>query len=157
MSVARLVAAFAATLLLSGCYFYIADIAVRGSEPTPPFTREDQERVKATVIEIARSAGLWETDTAAKLASMPSSSSPYREFVSAGAPGGSPERRHVSILGQMREDRREIYIGVRDSERGEPLPETAKLIEDLRIALEHALPGRRVEVTHRTKHRLFGP
>jgi hypothetical protein len=143
-------------LLLCGCYTYGALVSVPQPDLAPPFTHEEQETAKAIAIEISSAAGFWQTDDAAKLAAIPSSW-PYVEFVSLGAPGGDAEHRHVSILGSMRKDRRELRISVGDDARGDPGPATIQLIEDLRAALERAFPDCQVEVTARKKLHLLAP
>jgi hypothetical protein len=57
----------------------------------------------------------------------------------------------------MRRDRREIRVVVSDYERGEPLPATRKMIDDLQSALARAFPDCRVEVTSRTRLHGFAP
>jgi hypothetical protein len=145
-----------ASVLLSGCYIYGASISVTHPDQAHAFTLQDQDAARAIVIEIGRSEGFWETDTAAKL-SAAESSWPYLYFVSLGAPGGSAELRSIDILGAMRKDRREIHVSVGDDARGEPIPSTLKMIDDLRAALERTFPGCRVEVTSRKKLHLFAP
>jgi hypothetical protein len=145
-----------ASALLGGCYIYGAFVSVTDPDQAHAFTLRDQDAARAIVLEIGRSGGFWETDTAAKLSAV-ESSRPYLYFVSLGAPGGSAEQRSIDILGAMRKDRREIQVSVGDDARGEPLPSTRKMVDDLRAALERAFPGCRVEVTSRKKLHLFAP
>jgi hypothetical protein len=152
----RLAACVGSALLLGGCYTYGANVSIVRPDPAPSFTQQEQETAKAITLRIGRAAGFWETDVAEKLSADPMSS-PYLWFVSLGAPGGDPERRHVSILGMVRKDRRELQISVGDSTRGDPTPATAQLIEDLRVALERAFRDCQVEVTHRKKLHLLAP
>lgn len=155
-SIQRLVGSIASVLLLGGCYIYGAFISVTQPDRAPPFTPRDQEAARAIAVEVGRAAGFWETDAAEKLAAH-ESSWPYLYFVSLGAPGGSVEQRSISILGAMRKDRREIRLSVGDDARGEPLPSTQRMIDDLRAALERAFPDCRVEVTSRKKLHLLAP
>jgi hypothetical protein len=142
--------------LFCGCYTFGAVVTVQPDDQTASFTLEEQETARAIVIDIGRAAGFWETEVAEKLSADPSSS-PYLWFVSLGAPGGDPERRHVSIAGVVRKDRREIQISVEDSMRGDPTPATAKLIEDLHGALERAFPRYRVQLTQESELHLLAP
>ena len=74
------------------------------------------------------------------------------------APGGGDfDQKSVGVSGGMRNDRREIRIVFGDYDRGQPLPSTQKMIDDLRVALERAFPDCRIEVTRHDKPRLFGP
>jgi hypothetical protein len=155
-SALRLALVFASGLLVSGCYIYGAAISVVPDERAAAFTQEEQETARALAVRVGRSAGFWETDDAAKL-SASDTTWPYRYFVSLGAPGGNAQQRSVSILGAIRKDRREIQISVGDDARGEPLPETRKMIDELRAALESAFPDCRVEVTTRKKLHLLAP
>jgi hypothetical protein len=151
----RVVAVLASTLLF-GCYIYVANIVIQGPDPTQLFSQVEQERAKTITIEAGRAAGFWQTDDAEWLSSYPSTW-PYLAFVSLGAPGSRSGQRSVSILGEMRKDRREIRITVDDIERGDPLPATTELIEELRAALEQAFPDCSVEVTSRKKLHLLAP
>jgi len=159
-SLRRFVACVGSALLLCGCYTYSALISVSPVDRAGALTREEQVAARAIVVEIGRAAGFWETDVAKRLseieASQPSSW-PYHTFVSLGAPGGSTEQRSIAILGEMRGDRREIRIGVGDHERGEPLPATRKMIDDLQSALARAFPDCRVEVTSSRHLHWFAP
>ena len=143
-------------LMLVGCYVHGTFISVSPTDAARSFTPEEQDAAKAIAIRIGRAAGFWETDVAQKLSSA-RSSWPYVWFVSLGAPGGSVEKRSISIAGEMRKDRREIRISVGDDARGEPLPDTLRMIEDLRAALEREFPGCSVEVTSRKKLHLLAP
>ena len=151
----RLVAVLASTPLF-GCYVYVANIVVQGPDPAQTFSQIEQERAKTIAIEAGRAAGFWQTEHAERLSSHPSTW-PYLAFVSLGAPGSRSARRSVSILGEMRKDRREIRITVDDIERGDPLPATSELIERLRAALEQAFPDRSVEMTSRKELHLLAP
>jgi hypothetical protein len=144
-------------LMLVGCYVHGTFISISPIDTARSFTPEEQDAAKAIAIRIGRAAGFWETDVAQKLSSHRSSSWPYVLFVSLGAPGGSVERRSISIAGEMRQDRREIRISVGDDARGEPPPDTRRMIEDLRAALEREFPGCSVEVTSRKKLHLLAP
>jgi len=143
-------------LMLVGCYVHGTLISVMPTDSARSFTQQEQDAARAIAIRIGRAAGFWETDVARKLSSQPSSW-PYVWFVSLGAPGGSVEKRSISIAGEMRKDRREIRISVGDDARGEPLPDTRQMIEDLRAALERAFPDCSVEVTSRKKLHLLAP
>jgi hypothetical protein len=144
-------------LLAGGCTMYGASVSVLRPEGSPSFTQQDQDTAKSIVVEVSRAAGFWETDTAEKLSDHESSSS-YRWFVSLGAPGGGDfDQDSVDISGEMRKDRREIRVSIGDDVRGEPLPSTRKLVEDLRVALERAFPESRVTVTSRKVVRWFAP
>lgn len=156
MKLVQLIAVCLGSLSVSGCFFYGVGISVVPPDTAPPITLDDRERVERIVIEVGRKEGFRETDVAERISATPSSS-PYVWFVSLGGPDGAADQRSVSISGQMRKDRREIRVFVRDYERAEPLPATQRLIDDLRQALERAFPGWRVDVTMRKKHRLFGP
>ena len=136
---------------------YGARVSVLRPEGAPSFTPEEQATAKSIVVEVCRAAGFGETDTAEKLSDH-ESSSPYRWFVSLGAPGGGDfDQDSVDISGEMRKDRREIRVSVGDWARGEPLPSTQKMVEDLRAALERAFPDCRVTVTSRKVVRWFAP
>jgi hypothetical protein len=156
MNFLRLITAIGSVLLLCGCTMFGAVVSIQPPDRTASFTLEEQETAKAIVIDIGRAAGFWETDVAEKLSANPTTS-PYLWFVSLGAPGGNPERRHVSILGIVRNDRRELRISVSDDERGDPTPATAQLIEALRETLQRAFPNSRVEVTFRKSLHWFAP
>jgi hypothetical protein len=130
---------------------YNASIHVQ--RPDGTFTPNEQDAAKAIVVEICRAAGFRETDTPDALSDHPSSS--YRWFVSLG--GKDFEQDSVGISGGMRKDRREIRIVLEDERRGEPLPSTRKMIDDLRVALERAFPDSHVEVTTKKIPRVFGP
>lgn len=155
-SARRIVLCVGSVVALAACYVHGTSISITRADPKPTFTQREQDTAKTIVIQIGRAAGFWETDVAEKLAG-PASSRPYLWFVSLGAPGGSPEQRSVSISGEMRSDRREIRVSVADSARGEPLPSTRQMIEDLRVALERAFPDCHVEVTSRRKLHLLAP
>src|SRR5262249_54763223 len=154
----RAIACWIAVALFASCCSFVFDasIYVRRSDATSPFTEQDEQKAKAIVAEICRRAGFWETDAAEKL-SAPATSWPYRYFVSLGAPGSSAEQRSITILGEMRKDRGEIRVSVGDDSRGEPLPRTRELIDELRVALERAFPDSRVEVVMRRTRRGFAP
>ncbi len=154
--VGRVVICVASVLALGGCYIHRTLISVTQVDAAALFTREDQDTAKAIVIQICRAAGFWETDVAERLSAYPSSR-PYLWFVSLGAPGGNLEQRSVSISGAIRKDRREIRISVGDNARGEPLPATRQMIEDLRVAIERAFPDCHVEVMPRKKLHLLAP
>ena len=154
----RLASCIAAALLGSSCSFlYGANISVERAQDAPSFSQQEQETARDLVLEVGRAAGLWETDAAEKLSATPSSS-PYEHFVSLGAPGGeNPDLRSVVVLGGVRNDRREIRISVSDHARGEPLPSTREMVEDLRTALERAFPDSRVDVAAHRVRRGFAP
>jgi hypothetical protein len=154
----RLIALWVASALaLGGCsYIHVTSLSVTRADSAPSFTREEQDTARAIVTETCSAAGFWETDTAQTLSNSPSSW-PYVWFVSFGAPGGRVEQRSVTISGEMRKDRREIRISVGDSARGEPLPATRQLIEELRASLERAFPDSRVDVTFRRTPHVLAP
>ena len=153
----RLAACVTSAIVLMGCAsLFRAHVAVTKTDAAPPFTQPEQERAKAIVVEIGRAAGFWETDTAAKLSDR-ESSWPYVAFVSLGAPGGDPDRQRVHILAEMRKDRRELRVLVGDDARGDPLPSTRQLVDELRTALERAFPDSRVEAASRKARQGFGP
>ena len=126
-----------------------ARIHVRQTEAQPAFTPDEQERAKAIVTEICRAARFLER------APRGEPSGPYLEFVS--FDGTDSEQDTVSVSGAIRDGRREILISVGDWMRGEPLPSTQKMVDELRTALERAYPDSRVEVTRQNKSKLFGP
>ena len=143
-------------LMVVGCYLHGTLISVLPTDSARSFTQAEQDAARAIAIRIGRTAGFWETDVARNLSSHPSSW-PYVLFVSLGAPGGSVEKRSISIAGEMRKDRREIRISVGDDARGEPLPDTSRMIGDLRAALEREFPDCTVEVTSQKKLHLLAP
>jgi hypothetical protein len=63
----------------------------------------------------------------------------------------------VGVSGAIRKDRREILMSLGDSMRGEPLPSNPKRVDDLRTALERALPDSPVEGARHDEPRWFGP
>ena len=137
------------SLLGSGCAsMYGASISVARPEGAPAFTQQEQDRAKAIVVEIGRAERFTELDP------LPSSSG-YLPFVR--LRGRDSEQDTVEVLGSMRRDRREIVISIGDDSRGEPLPGTQKLVDDVRSALERAFPEARVAVETRTKPRILGP
>lgn len=139
-----------------GCSMFRASIHVRRAEGAPPFTQQEQETAKAITLRIGSAAGFRETDAGETLSNDPSSS--YRWFVSLDAPGsGDFDQKSVGVSGGMRNDRREIRIVFGDYDRGQPLPSTQKMIDEMRVALEHAFPDCPIEVTRHDKPRLFGP
>ena len=156
MKTLSLVLCVAPILMLSGCYVHGTFLSVTPADSARSFTPGEQDAARAIAIRIGSAAGFWETDVAHTLASQPSSWA-YVPFVSLGAPGGSVEKRSVSILGEVRKDRREIRLSVGDDARGEPLPDTRQMIEDLRAALEQSFSDCRVEVTSRKKLHLWAP
>jgi hypothetical protein len=126
-----------------------ARIHVRHSDVQAAFSQDEQERAKAIVTEICRAARFHER--ASRRAPM----GPYLEFVSFDGTGS--EQDTVSVSGAIREGRREITISVGDWARGDPLPATQKMVDELGAALERAFPDARVEVTRKDKPRILGP
>jgi len=141
---------------LAGCYVHGTLLSVLPADSARSFTPQEQEAAKAIALRIGRAAGFRETDVAERSAGHPTSR-PYARFVSLGAPGAGVERRSVTISGEMRTDRREIRISVGDDARGEPLPDTRRMIEDLRSALAREFPDCRVAVESRKKLHLLAP
>ena len=127
---------------------YSARISVARPDPAPTFTQQERDAAKDLVVEIARAAGFAETDPGEAW-------DPYAEFVALSGKGS--EQDTVTVSGLMRADRREILIAVGDWMNGEPLPTTRKLVDDLRAALERAIPDAQVAVTTRNKPRILGP
>ena len=138
--------------LLAGCTMFGARIHVARPEQAPPFTREEQQAAKAIVDEVSRAARFRESGLRAD---DPSSSWPYVDFVAFDGKGS--EQDTVGVVGMMRRDRREILISIGDANRGDPLPATRKLVDDLRAALQRAFPDARVEVTTPSQPRILGP
>jgi hypothetical protein len=127
-----------------------ASIHVRRAEGAPPFTLQEQDIAKAIAVEVGRAAGFRAIDRADTLSN-------YRYFVSLQAPVDSLEQKSVDVWGGMRDDHREIRILFGDYDRGQPLPSTQRMIDEMRVALERAFPDCAVEVTRHDKPRLFGP
>ena len=143
----------AAALLGAGCStMYSAHISVSRSEGTP-FTQQEQDRARAIVVEIGRAERFWEMDPLPMRAEP--ASYEYLTFVRLS--GKDSEQDTVDISGDMRQDRREIVISIGDENRGEPLPPTQKLVDDVRVALERAFPDSHVEIETRNTPRIFGP
>jgi hypothetical protein len=142
-----------ATILPIGCStMYSARISVARPEGAP-FTQQEQDRARAIVVEMGRAERFWEVDPLPMLAEP--SSYEYLPFVRLS--GKDSEQDTVAISGLMRQDRREIVISVGDPDRGEPLPRTQKLVNDIRVALVRAFPDSQVDVETRNTPRIFGP
>jgi len=153
-SVSRIGSFFLVSLLGAACSsMYGAHISVSQPEGASAFTQQEQDRVKAIVVEIGRAERFSE------LAPLPmrreSSSYEYLTFVR--LTGKDSEQDTVDVLGSMRQDRREIVISIGDDYRDTPLPRTQKLVDDLHAALRRAFPDSRVEVATRKTPRIFGP
>jgi hypothetical protein len=144
----------ATALLALGCaHTYYAGISALRPEGAPAFTQQEQDEVKAIAVEIGRAAGFLDVRTAPEWELSPSD--PHLYVV--GLSGEDFEQATVSLSAWIRRDRREILVSIVDAHRGEPLPSTRKLIEDVRKALERAFPDALVEVESRTKLRTFAP
>ena len=143
-----------AVILPIGCSsMYSADISVSRPDGAPAFTQQEQDRARAIVVEISRAERFREMDPLPMLAEP--SSYEYRTFVRLS--GKDSEQDTVDIAGDMRRDRREILISIGDENRGEPLPPTQKLVDDVRVALERAFPDSHVAIETRKTPRIFGP
>jgi hypothetical protein len=130
---------------------FISRIQVERAGSEPAFTPEELGRAKTAVLEICRDAR-FSARTSEPFDPAPSG---YSEFVA--CEGKDSEQDTVSVSGQTRNGRREIIVTVADFARGEPLPSTREMLDDLRIALEQAFPESHVEVTRNDKSKLFGP
>jgi succinylglutamate desuccinylase len=145
-----------AVLLATGCaHTFNASISTQQPEGAGPFTAPQQERAKAIAVEIGRAAGFSETDLARRLEDNRMTTWPYHYFMTLG--GEDFEQSTVIVFGEIREDRREIVIDISDDYRGEPLPVTEKLIEDLRAGLARAFPDASISVQRTRKLRTFAP
>ena len=155
MTALRAALFLAAALYASGCsHTFNAGITARRPDGAASFSALEQERAKAIVVEICRAAGFSQTDVARRIEEH-RSESPYHYFVSLG--GEDFEQSTVTVFGEIREDRREILISISDDFRGEPLPVTEKLIEDVRSGLASAFPDASVVVQRTRKLRTFAP
>ena len=132
---------------------YSASISVSRPEVAPSFTQQEQDRARAIVVEIGRAERFREVEPLPVLAEP--SSYEYLTFVRLS--GRDSEQDTVGVSGLMRQDRREIVIAVGDPDRGEPLPRTQKLVNDIRVALVRAFPDSQVDVETRKTPRIFGP
>jgi hypothetical protein len=152
-TIVRLVSCLA-TLVQIGCStMYSARISVSRPEVASSFTQQEQDRARAIVVEISRAERFREVDPLPVLAEP--SSYEYLTFVRLSGRGS--EHDTVALSGSMRQDRREIVIAVGDANRGEPLPQTQKLVDEIRVALAREFPDSRVDVETSRTPRIFGP
>jgi hypothetical protein len=149
MSRSRALAAVALVALSTACTMYGARIQVERAGAASAFTLPEQARARAIVLEICRAERFTERSVSG------ASSGGYVTFVS--LTGKGSEHDTVGVSGQIADDRRVILVSVGDSARGEPLPRTQQLVDDLRAALARAFPESRVEVTRHDESKLFGP
>ena len=138
---------------LAGCTMFEASVRVRRTDDQPPFTQEEQDRVKEIVSEICRAARF--SERAAHNEYPDASDSAYLDFV--WFDGKGSEQDTVGVSGAIRRGRREIRVSVGDYKNGDPLPTTQKMVDDLRVALEEAVPESRVVVSRHDESKLFGP
>jgi hypothetical protein len=145
-----------AVLQASGCsHTFNASISAQRPEGAASFSAQEQERAKAIAVEICRAAGFSETDLARRLEENRMRTSSYHYFVTLG--GEDFEQSTVIVFGEIRDDRREIRISATDYQRGEPLPVTDKLIEDVRAGLAREFPDASISVQRTRKLRTFAP